>query len=123
NSKSGSAIIMDPNTGAIKAMANYPTYNPDNFYKVSDASVFNDAAVSSPLEVGSVMKTLTASAALDQGVVTTKSTYYDPSHFTVDGYTIKNIEEDGGPGTRSLADILQLSLHTGATWMLMQMDG
>ncbi len=123
HSTSGSALIMDPNSGAIRAIANYPTYNPAEFYKVSDPSVFNNAAVSSPLEVGSVMKTLTAAAALDQGVVTTSTTYYDPSHWTVDGYKITNIEEDGGPGTRSLADILQLSLNTGATWLLMQMGG
>lgn len=123
HSSSGSALIMDPNTGAVKAMANYPSYNPAEFYKVEDSNVFNNAAVSSPLEVGSIMKTLTAAAALDQGVVTTNSTYYDPSHFTIDGYTIKNIEEDGGPGTRNLADILQLSLNTGATWLLMQMGG
>ncbi|HSX44131.1 MAG TPA: penicillin-binding protein 2 [Candidatus Saccharimonadales bacterium] len=122
-SGSGSALIMDPYTGAVKAMANYPSYNPAEFFKVDDGSVFNNAAVSSPLEVGSVMKTLTAAAALDQGVVTTNSTYYDPSKFVVDGYTIKNIEEDGGPGTRSVADILQLSLNTGATWLLMQMGG
>ncbi|HSX53285.1 MAG TPA: penicillin-binding protein 2 [Patescibacteria group bacterium] len=123
HSTSGSALIMDPNTGAIRAMANFPTYSPAEFYKVSDPGVFNDAAVSSPLEVGSVMKTLTAASALDQGVVTTSTTYYDPSHWTIDGYTITNIEEDGGPGVRNLADILQLSLNTGATWMLMQMGG
>ena len=35
-SKSGSAIVMDPNSGAIMAMANYPTYNPSEFYKVED---------------------------------------------------------------------------------------
>lgn len=123
HSKSGSALIMDPKTGAIKAMANFPTYDPAKFYDVKDASVFTNAAVSSPLEIGSVMKTLTAAAALDQGVVTTSTTYYDPAHFVVDGYTIKNIEEDGGPGTRNIADILQLSLNTGATWLLMQMGG
>jgi len=123
HSTSGSALILDPNTGAVRAMANYPTYNPAEFYNVTDPSVFNNAAVSSPLEVGSVMKTLTASAALDQGVVTTSTTYYDPSHWVIDGYTITNIEEDGGPGVRNLADILQLSLNTGATWLLMQMGG
>jgi cell division protein FtsI/penicillin-binding protein 2 len=122
-SKTGDAIIMDPNTGAIKAMANYPTYNPAEFYKVVDGNVFNNAAASAPLEVGSIMKPLTAAAALDQGVVTPTTTYYDPAHYTVDGATIKNIEEDGGPGTRSVADILQLSLNTGATWLLMQMGG
>ncbi len=123
NSKSGSALIMDPNTGAIKAMANYPSYKPAEFYKVKDPNVFNDAAVSSPLEVGSVMKTLTTSAALDRGVINMKSTYYDPNQWTLDGYTITNVEKNGGPARRSLRDILQLSLNTGATWMLMQMGG
>lgn len=120
-SKSGSALIMDPKTGAIKAMANFPTYNPAEFYKVEDANVFNNAAVSSPLEVGSIMKVLTAASALDQGVISKETSYFDPSFFVVDGYKITNIEEDGGPGLRNVSDILQLSLNTGATWLLMQM--
>lgn len=122
-SKSGDAIILDPNSGAILAMASYPTYNPAEFYKVSDPANFVNGGVSNALEVGSSMKPLTAAAALNQGVVNRSTTYYDPSHFAVDGYTITNIEEDGGAGTRSVADILQLSLNTGATWLLMQMGG
>jgi cell division protein FtsI/penicillin-binding protein 2 len=122
-SKSGSALILDPKTGAIKAMANYPTYNPSEYYKVSDASLFSNAAVSSPLEVGSVMKPLTAAAALDQGVIKADTSYYDPSKWLLNGSYITNIEEDGGAGTRNIADILNLSLNTGATWMLMQMGG
>ncbi len=122
-SKSGSVLVMDPNSGAIKAMANFPTYNPAEFYNVSDASVFSNSAVSSPLEVGSSMKPLTAAAALNSGAVSKNQTYYDPAHFTVDDATITNIEEDGGAGTKSIADILQLSLNTGATWLLMQMGG
>ena len=122
-SKSGSAIIMDPRTGEIKAMANYPTYNPTDFYKIKDNSVFQNSAASSPLEVGSIMKPLTAAAALDQGVVAQNTTYYDPGRFKVDDATVTNIEEDGGAGTKSIADILQLSLNTGATWLLMQMGG
>lgn len=123
HSASGSALVMEVNSGAIKAMANYPTYNPSEFYKVTDGQVFNNAAASSPLEVGSIMKVLTAAAALDQGVVNKNTTYYDPSRYKVDDYTITNIEEDGGAGIRSVADILQLSLNTGATWLLMQMGG
>lgn len=122
-SKSGNAIIMDPKTGAIKAMANYPTYNPSEFYKVEDGDTFNNAAASSPLEVGSIMKPLTAAAALDQGVVGRNTTYYDPSRYKIGDATVTNIEEDGGAGTRSVADILELSLNTGATWLLMQMGG
>ena len=121
-SNSGSALIIEANTGAIKAMANWPTYDPTNYSQVSDPNVFNNAAVSSPLEVGSIMKTLTTAAALDQGVVHADQTYNDPAHWTVDGFTIKNVEEDGGPGTKSIADLLNLSLNTGATWELMQMS-
>ena len=122
-SKSGSVIVMDPKTGAVKAMANYPTYNPSEFYKVEDGNTFNNASVSSPLEVGSIMKPLTAAAALDQGVVGTNTTYFDPSRYKIGDATVTNIEEDGGAGTRSVADILELSLNTGATWLLMQMGG
>lgn len=121
--KSGSALILDINNGAVKAMANYPTYNPSEYSKVDDSDVFNNAAVSAPLEVGSIMKALTASAALDLGVVAPTTTYYDPRFFNVDGATVRNVEEDGGAGTKSVTDILQLSLNTGATWMLMQMGG
>ncbi|MDB5166558.1 MAG: putative Peptidoglycan glycosyltransferase [Candidatus Saccharibacteria bacterium] len=123
-SEGGSALIMDANTGAIKAMANYPTYDPSNFGSVQDGSVFNNAAVSEPLEVGSVMKPLTAAAALNQGVVSANTCYYDPAKYKVDEFTITNIEEDGPAGNRCIKDILNLSLNTGATWLLMQMgDG
>ena len=120
-SQSGSALIMDPNTGAVKAMANWPTYDPTNFSNVDDPSVFMNSAVSSPLEVGSIMKPLTAAAALDKGVVTANSSYDDPASWLIDEYRITNIEEDGGPGRRNVADILNLSLNTGAAWLLMQM--
>jgi cell division protein FtsI/penicillin-binding protein 2 len=122
-SKSGSVVVMDPNSGAIKAMANWPTYDPAQYYKVEDGTVFNNAAVSSPLEVGSIMKPLTAAAAIDQGAIKADTSYYDPSHWDIDGHTITNIEEDGGAGTHNIADILNLSINTGATWMLMQMGG
>jgi cell division protein FtsI/penicillin-binding protein 2 len=120
-SNQGSALIMDVNTGQIKAMANYPTYDPSQYYNVSDSSLFNNAAVSEPFEVGSIMKTLTAAAALDQGVVTTSTTYNDPGQWPLDGSIVKNVEEDGGPGPANLAKILDLSMNTGATWLLMQM--
>ncbi|MEI7683199.1 MAG: penicillin-binding protein 2 [Candidatus Saccharibacteria bacterium] len=122
-STSGDALILDPYTGAIMAMASYPTYNPGEYYKVADPAAFVSGAITAPLEVGSSMKPLTAAAALDQGVVKKDTSYYDPGHFAIDGYTITNIEEDGGAGTRTVSDILQLSLNTGATWLLMQMGG
>jgi cell division protein FtsI/penicillin-binding protein 2 len=120
-SDSGSALIIEANTGAIKAMANWPTFDPSNFGEAPTSS-FSNPAVSSPLEVGSVMKPLTTAAALDMGAIRADETYDDPSSWKVDSFKITNIEEDGGPGTKSIADILNLSLNTGATWELMQMS-
>lgn len=118
-----SAVIMDPSSGAVKAMGNYPTYNPADYGSVEDSTVFNNAAVTHAIEVGSIMKTLTTAAALDSGAVTPSQTYYDPASWTVDDFKITNIEEDGGPGTKGLKEVLNLSLNTGATWELMQMGG
>jgi cell division protein FtsI/penicillin-binding protein 2 len=120
-SESVSALILDAQNGDVKAMANYPTYNPADYSEVKDPAVFNNQTVSHPIEVGSIMKSMTTAAALDAGAIRADETYYDPAHWTVDEFNITNIEEDGGPGTRSIADILNLSLNTGATWELMQM--
>lgn len=117
----GSALIMNVNTGAVEAMANYPTYNPAQYYKVTDPSVFTDAAVSQAFEVGSIMKTLTTSAALDLGVITPTTTFYDPGQWILDGSRIHNVSIDGGAGPSSIARLLNLSMNTGATWELMQM--
>ncbi len=122
-SESGSVIVMDPKTGEVKAMANYPTYNPAEFYKVEDAKVFTNYAVSEPMEVGSIMKTLTVAAGLDSGVISPGTTYYDPSFYNIGDATVRNVEEDGGAATRSVPDILRYSLNTGATWVLMQLGG
>jgi cell division protein FtsI/penicillin-binding protein 2 len=122
-SDQGSALIMDVKNGDIKAMANWPTYDPTNYGDVEDANVFNNASVSHPIEVGSVMKPLTMAAALNENAVQPNTTYYDPAKFEIDDFTITNIEEDGGPGTKSMADLLNLSLNTGATWLLMRMSG
>jgi cell division protein FtsI/penicillin-binding protein 2 len=125
NSKASgaSALIMDPYTGAVKAMANVPTYDPSKYFEIEDPNVFQNRAVSHPIEVGSSMKTLTTAAALDKGVIQANTTYADPASWVVDGFRITNIEEDGGPGTRSISQLLNLSLNTGATWELMQMGG
>jgi cell division protein FtsI/penicillin-binding protein 2 len=122
-SKSGSVIVVDANTGAIRAMANYPSYNVEEFSKVEDPLLFTNPSVSSVLEPGSIMKVLTVAAGLDSGAVSTEQTYFDPSFYNIDNATVRNVEEDGGAATRSIADILELSLNTGATWLVMQMGG
>lgn len=121
--ESGSALVIKADSGAIAAMASYPTYNPTEYFKVSDPSVYNNSSVSSPLEVGSVMKPLTAAAAINIGVVNPNTSYYDPSFYKIDDATVRNIEEDGGAAQRTVTDVVKYSLNTGASWLLMQMGG
>ena len=123
HSNSGSALVMNINTGAIEAMADFPNYNPAQYDQVTNSSVFDNAAVATPLEPGSVMKTLTTSAALDTNSITPNETFYDPARWPIDGSVITDISQDGGPQERSITDILVDSLNTGATWELMQMGG
>ena len=122
-SKGLSAVIVDTNTGKIKAMANYPTYDPSQYASVADPNVYKNAVVTNAIEPGSSMKVMTSAAALDQGIIQPDTTFYDPAHWLVDGFNITDIEEDGGPREQSIASLLNLSLNTGATWLLMQMGG
>lgn len=121
--ESGSALIMKADSGAVIGMASFPTYNPAEYYKVTKTEVFNNSSVSSPLEVGSVMKPLTAAAAINIGVVSPSTSYFDPSFYKIDGATVTNIEEDGGAAQRTVTDVVKYSLNTGAAWLLMQMGG
>lgn len=68
-SKSGSVIIMDPKTGAILAMANYPTYTPSEYWRISEPWILKNRAVSDVYEYGSVQKPITLAIALDAGTV------------------------------------------------------
>jgi cell division protein FtsI (penicillin-binding protein 3) len=122
-SNSGSAMIMNVNTGAIVALANYPTFNPGDLQHITDLSVLSNPIVSSSLEVGSIMKPLTAAAAINQGVITKDTTYYDPAKIRIEDATVSNVEEDGGPGHKTIGEFLRLSLNTGAVYLLQQMGG
>ncbi|MFH1846501.1 MAG: penicillin-binding transpeptidase domain-containing protein [Candidatus Omnitrophota bacterium] len=72
---SASAIVMDPFTGRILAMANYPDYDLNQFQKASQGQIKN-IAVSNVYEPGSVFKVVTASAALNEGIVSLDDRIY-----------------------------------------------
>lgn len=122
-SESGSAIVMDPYTGQIKAIANYPSYDPAVFWEVEDPLLYTNPAVSSPLEPGSIMKPLTVAAGLDHGSITADYSYFDPGFYDIDGARVENVVEVAGAATRSVSDILRFSLNTGATHVLLRMGG
>jgi cell division protein FtsI/penicillin-binding protein 2 len=120
--KSGSVIIMDPNNGAIKAMANYPTFDPGDYAKIKDYSVFSNSAIASQFEPGSGFKMFTMSAGLDSGKVKPDTTYTDTGEVELDGYTIKN-SSDKKWGVQNMADVIEKSLNTGVIFVLRSLGG
>lgn len=107
-----SAIVMDPSTGAVLAMANLPTYNPGEYGKVKDISVFNNSVINFPYEPGSDIKTLTMAVGIDQGVVGPKSTYTNTDYIRVQDRTITNATK-GQTGVITFQHALNYSLNTG----------
>lgn len=119
---SASAIIVNPNNGQVIAIGNYPTYNPAEYYKVEDPSIFLNKAVSDGTEVGSVIKTLTMAAGIDLGVINKDSTYDNTNYVQVEDRTIANATKTHlGPTT--MTEVLQNSLNTGVVYVESQMGG
>ncbi|PID30450.1 hypothetical protein CSA80_02205 [Candidatus Saccharibacteria bacterium] len=123
HSKNVSAIVMETNTGAIKAMANYPTFDPAKYETVEDGVLFQNYSVTSPIEPGSITKVLTVAAAIDSGDITKDTSYHDPGKWVIDGAKVLNVAEGKGAGPQDMKSLLNRSLNTGAVWVLMQMGG
>ncbi|MDE2037928.1 MAG: penicillin-binding protein 2 [Patescibacteria group bacterium] len=114
-------IVIDPNTGAIVAMASHPTFDPNDLSSVKSNAVLSDPLVESVYEMGSIMKPLTMAAALDSGAVGPDSTYDDTGCMTVSGRKICNYDlRARGPAT-PMQQILSQSLNVGAATIALKM--
>ena len=72
----GTAIIVDPKTGAIRAMCSTPDFDPEEYAK-SDVGAYTNPAIFKPYEPGSTFKTITMAMGLETGKVNPASTYFD----------------------------------------------
>ena len=120
--KDGSVIVMDPQTGKIMAMANYPTYNPSEYSKVQDGSVFSNGTTSSAYENGSVIKSLTMAMGIDTGVASASATYYNKDYVEIEDRTIKNAVL-GHTGTITFQTAMNYSLNTGMVEIASRLGG
>ena len=82
-----SAVVMDPYTGEVYAYASYPSFDANDYQAIAaeDPGVFVDPIVSTVYEPGSVFKMMTATAALGDGTVTTKTKIRDTGTLRLDG--------------------------------------
>lgn len=113
---SGTVVVMEPKTGRILAMANAPTFNPNEFSKTEDISLFANPAVSVPYESGSVFKTFTEAIGLDDGKIAPDTTYVDTGVVKEAGYSIQNSDKKAN-GVQTMTQVLENSLNTGVIFI------
>lgn len=113
HAKGGTIIVMDPRTGDIYAIANYPTFDP-NAFATADPDTFLNRALTDMFEPGSVNKIITAAAGLEVGGVSMSQRFSVPWERTIGTYTIHDshvhpVEQ------MTLGDIITESSNIGAS--------
>ena len=116
---SGSIVMMDPQTGEILALATQPrlSFSTLDLSDPEQVRLLRNSVVSDLYEPGSVMKVVTAAAAIDAGLVTPETTYEDTGIAFVYGVPIFNWN-NGVYGEQTMEGVLQQSINTGAVFMM-----
>jgi len=111
--ESGSVIIMETSTGRILTLANYPTFNPNEYSQVDSMDLYRNPVVSDAYECGSVFKPITMASALDSNRLTPETIYVDSGAVKEAGYSIRNSDLKSY-GRQTMTEVLEKSLNTGA---------
>jgi len=112
----GTVIIMEPKTGKILALANWPNFDPNNYSEVKNIDIFLNSATQKLFEPGSVFKPITMAAGLDTDKIGPQTTYVDEGIVKIGGYTITNAN-NRSYGLSSMTKVLEKSINTGAVFV------
>jgi len=118
--QSGVIIVMDPRDGSILAMAQNPSFDPNNVAQVENQSLLRNMAISDVYEPGSVMKILTVASAIDSGAISEDWTYNDEGSITVGGVNHVNWDRQAH-GLVDTSGLLINSLNVGAVTVALEM--
>lgn len=110
--RGGSVIVLEPKTGAVLAMCGAPDFNPDRYNKVEGVKVYNNPAIFSAYEPGSIFKVITLAAALDSGSVSPNTIFEDTGSVKIGDDTIKNYNNKIY-GSQTMTQALEKSINTG----------
>lgn len=111
----GLILVSEVKTGNIIAAAELPSYDLNNFNKISDYSLFI-SRLSKTYEPGSVMKPFFYAGAFAEGLALPSSTYNDLGYVILDGWRIENFDHKGR-GIVTLQTALEQSLNTGSVYV------
>ena len=112
----GQIIVLNPKTGAVIALANFPNFNPNNYSEIEDFGIFQNGAIQKLYEPGSSFKPITMAAALDQGKVTPQTVYNDKGKIKIGEYVIENYNGRVF-GEKTMTEVLENSINTGAVFV------
>jgi len=116
--KSGSVVVMRPQTGEVLAMVNQPAFNPNN-RKGFNTGLYRNRAVTDVFEPGSTIKPFVVAAAIDSGRFSSSSSINTaPGYFSLHGHTIK---DHRNYGKLKLGKILSKSSNVGASKLAMEL--
>lgn len=119
----GTIIVMNPRNGDILGMANYPTFDPNFYDQVEDQRVYNNPAVSSVFEPGSIFKVLTVAVALDTGAITRDWSYFDNGRIDDVGNVVIQNWDRQAHGVTDLQTVLVDSLNVGTATIAREVAG
>ncbi len=116
DAESGAILVIDPKTGRILALGANPSFDPNQYSKEKNFSVFLNPLVESMFELGSVLKPITMAGGLEERVVGPQTTYEDPGEIKIGGYTVRNFDGKAYK-TQTMTQVLEKSLNTGAVYV------
>lgn len=122
--RAASALVMEPTTGKVWAMSNYPTYNPEEYWKESDPNIYVNRVAETPYEPASVCKPFTYAVAINEGKLNPDATYYNSGVTKVDDREINNAYGTASRvGVITFRKALDYSLNTGSVEVLRLIGG
>lgn len=114
---SGQIIVLEPSTGQVVAMADFPSFDPNQYSKEKDLDIFQNNTTQKIFEPGSVLKPITIAVALNEGKITPDTTYTDEGYVKVGIATIYNFDKTKKYGVQTITQVLEKSLNTGAVFV------
>jgi len=111
NAKAGAAVVLDVRTGEVLALANYPTYNPNDRSKLTGEQLRN-RVITDTFEPGSTIKPVTIALGLETGRITPDTVFdNNPGYMTITG---RRIRDTHNYGVQTVSGIIQKSSNMGA---------